>query len=278
MKNNLAVDNEMFKGKTVSNIAVLEIKNNSLYQLTDLDLKKSLFDYLDVINNNDNIGALIIKAPPRKSECEAYIELYRKILQIGEGRDYQTYSRENEPFVEHISLARFCNAVNQFVLKIVQFNKFVIHTDSGEIISPFMNLSLACDYRIVAENSNFKNSYLFLGLVPKGGSAVFLSRLVGFQKAYKILLSANGIMAGEAKDLGIVDEVVPLDKLFERALKVGQSYAGLPASSIAGIKKLMHVSIKELEKCLESENEQLFRIINNAMFHNKLKDYIAVCN
>lgn len=278
MKSELIVDNELLKGETVSKVAVIKIKANSLYQLTDIDVKETLFDYLDAINNSKDIRVLLIVGSALKPKWEAYIELFRKILQVGKGIDSQIYGREMDPFVEHISLAKLCNAVNQMVLKIVQFKKFVTHADSGVIISPFLNLSLACDYRIIAENSHYKNSYFDLGLVPKGGSAVFLSRLTGFQKAYQILLSDDGIPANEAQKLGIVDEVVPFEELFDRALKVAQSYAELPTSSISGIKKLMNVSIKELEKCLESENELIFHIANSTKFREKLKTYVADCN
>ena len=134
-----------------------------------------------------------------------------------------------------------------------------------------MNLSLACDYRLVAENSHYKNPYLDLGLVPKGGSAFFLSRLMGFQKAYQILLSADGISAREAKQCGIVDEVVAPENLFDRALDVARSYAKLPASSLSGIKKLMNGSVGELAHCLEVENKLIFNSVNRAAFFEKLK-------
>lgn len=275
MNNDLTVDNEIFIGETVSKVAVLKIKDNSLSQLANLNVKEKLFDCLNAINNSEDIRVILFLGSTLKTECKEYIELFRKILQTGRGRNCQIYGLETNALVEHMGLARFCNAVNQLVLKIVQLNKFVIHADSGVIISPFMNLSLACDYRIVAANSHFKNPYLDLGLVPKGGSAVFLSRLLGFQKAYQILLSDDGISANEALQVGIVDEVVPSTDLLHRALEVARSYAELPAASISGIKKLMNVSIRELEDCLESENELIFRATKSDMFREKMNTYIS---
>jgi len=275
MKSDLNVDNVIIKGETVSNVAVLNIKDNSLYQLTDLDIKEMLFAYIDSVNNSDDIRVLLIKASSRKTESEAYLKLFRKILQTGKGQKCQFYSRGMDPFIMHNGIAKFCTTVSQIILKIVQLNKFVIHVDSGAILSPFMNFSLACDYRIIGENSLYKKTYLDLGLVPKGGSTVFLSRLIGFQKAYQILLSDADIPADEAEKLGIVDEVVPSGELSDRALKVALSYAKLPASSISGIKKLMNVSISELENCLESETELIFHIANSTMFREKLNTYVT---
>jgi len=275
MKSDLNVDNVIIKGETISNVAVLNIKDFSLYRLSDLDVKEMLFAYLDAVDNNDDIRVLLINASSRKQESDAYLELFRKILQTGVGQKSRSYSRGMEPYIMHNGIAKFCTTVNQVILKIVQFNKFIIHVDSGAIIFPFMNFSLACDYRIIAENSLYKKSYLDLGLVPKGGSTVFLSRLMGFQKAYQILLSDADISASEAKKRGIVDEVVPSVELSDRALKVALSYAKLSASSISGIKKLMNVSINEMKNCLESETELIFHIANSTMFREKLNTYVT---
>ncbi len=137
------------------------------------------------------------------------------------------------------------NAVNQFVLKMVGFNKIVVHADSGKVISFYMNISLACDYRIIGDNTVFQNPYLDLGLVPKGGGAFFLSRLLGFSKASELLLSDKDITAEEALRLGIVDKVVPSVELNEAALKIAKNFARKPVDSVSGIKRL-------LSRCLRS--------------------------
>ena len=60
MNRNLIAGSEIYEAETVSRVAVLKIKSNPLYQLTDLDVKKSLFDYLDAINDSKDIQVLLI--------------------------------------------------------------------------------------------------------------------------------------------------------------------------------------------------------------------------
>jgi len=60
----------------------------------------------------------------------------------------------------------------------VNLNKIVVHADGGRVIPLFMNVSLACDYRIVADNTVFQNPCIELGLAPKGGSGFFLSKML----------------------------------------------------------------------------------------------------
>lgn len=131
------------------------------------------------------------------------------------------------------------NAVNQFILGITELNKIVIHADTRKSISLFLNVSLASDYRIVTENSVFHNLHLELGLVPKGGEAFFLSKMLGLSKACEILLSAESITAQEALRLGMVNKVVPSGEFEEAVLKVAGRFAQKPARSLSGVKRLL---------------------------------------
>jgi enoyl-CoA hydratase/carnithine racemase len=85
--------------------------------------------------------------------------------------------------------------------------------------------------------------------------------MVGISKAYEILLCEKDITADQALELGLVDKVVPFDELRETALRVAQDFARKPRRSIAGAKKLLNYSIKELEEYLDFETRELGNII-----------------
>jgi 2-(1,2-epoxy-1,2-dihydrophenyl)acetyl-CoA isomerase len=155
-------------------------------------------------------------------------------------------------------------------LKIVGFGKPIVHADSGKVISLYMNISLACDYRIIGDNSIFQKPYLDLGLIPKGGGAFFLSRLLGFSKALEILLSEKDITADEALKLGIVDKIVPLGQLKEEARKIARDFAGKPIHTLSGIKRLLRCCMRDLEDCLICENELLLQMVSRADFTERL--------
>ncbi len=144
----------------------------------------------------------------------------------------------------------------------------VIHADSGKVILLFMNISLACDYRIVADNTVYQNPNIELGLVPKGGSVFFLSKKLGTVTASRILLSREDVTAAQAHQLGIVDKVVPLEDLDRMALETARSYARLPTGYPTGIKKLLNFNIRELCQYLEFENELLQRQVRSGPLHN----------
>ena len=142
----------------------------------------------------------------------------------------------------------------------------IIHADSGNIIPPFLNISLACDYRIVDEDTIFQNPSMKLGLVPKGGGVFFLSNILGPGKTIEYILSGKDISAREAMSMGIVDKIVPSGNLNEDSLSVARDFAQSSVYLLSGIKKLVNISRKDLPDCLETEDDILRDSIRSAEF------------
>ena len=247
---NLEGDYDFFSAKRVEDIVILNIKENILLQATDLTAKDSLLEYLELVSESDAIKVVLIIGAPQKKGSEEYFRFYRQVM---------------EHKLDRHAINRLYNAVNQFILRLVDFNKVIVHADSGKVISLFMNTSLACDYRIVADNTVFQNPCLELELVPKGGGAFFLSKRLGASKAFEILLSDKDITAQEALRLGIVDNVVSLAELNGAAQKIAKNFADKPIRSLAGIKKLLSYSIRDLKDYLELENQVLLKMLGQVL-------------
>ena len=84
---------------------------------------------------------------------DEYIAFYKKIMGTGAMKT---------------ELERLYNGVSQFIMNLVGLNKIVVRADSGEVIMMFMHIGLACDYRIVADNTVFQNPNIELGVVSQG--------------------------------------------------------------------------------------------------------------
>lgn len=151
-------------------------------------------------------------------------------------------------------------------------NKITVHADSGKVISLFLNVSLACNYRIVADDTVFENPCLKLGLVPKGGGAFLLPKMLGASRALEILLSEEDIPAQKALRLGIVDKLVSADELENAALETARGFARKPGTTLAGVKRLLSYSMKDLADFLQIENEVLLRIGESPEFRKKLRE------
>ena len=183
-----------------------------------------------------------------RSGSEEYFDFYRQALK----QKWDQYP-----------IHKIQNVFAQFIFKIMGLNKFVIHANRGCVISLFLSVSLACDYRIITSTTVYQNPFLKLGLVPIGGGAFFLSRMLGPSKAYKILLSEKEITANEALRLGFVDEVVSPEKLQDAALATARHFAQKPARSLASVKKLINYSMKDLRDYMDVEHKELIRIVES---------------
>ena len=89
-------------------------------------------------------------------------------------------------------------------------------------------MTLACDIRIASEDARFSVRFTRLGITLDYGSSYFLPRLVGLGKALELTLTAKTIDAREAKEIGLVNAVVPANELAKATYEMAGSIAELP--------------------------------------------------
>jgi 3-hydroxyacyl-CoA dehydrogenase len=90
-----------------------------------------------------------------------------------------------------------------------------------------LELSLACDYRVALEDAKVGLPEIKLGLLPGAGGTQRLPRLIGAQDALDIMLKGRNVKMDEAKEKGIVDEIVPLgSSLLDAALRLANDKQG----------------------------------------------------
>ena len=98
-------------------------------------------------------------------------------------------------------------------------------------------LAWCCDLRILGEGSAFGQPEVLLGVIPGGGATQRLTRLVGRPTAKRLIWEGRQVPAAEALELGLADEVVPDDRLLERACALAAGYAAGPRVAIRAAKR-----------------------------------------
>ncbi len=239
-------DFDFYTAEMLGAVLVLHLKDKLMFRATNLKAKSVILDYLAQVSGDRAIKVIVIESFPKKSGREEYFEFFNRVLQTG---------------LDFNAVYKLFHAVDDIILKLKEINQIVIHADSGNVLPLFLNISLSCDYRIVADNTVFQNPCLEFGMVPKGGGAFFLSRILGVSRAFKLMLSEDDLGADEALKLGLVDEVVPLAELRAAALGVADQFARKPVSSLRCCKRLLNYSFKDLREFLEFETEELTKSI-----------------
>jgi enoyl-CoA hydratase len=99
---------------------------------------------------------------------------------------------------------------------------------NGAALGGGLELALACDFRVGAEDARLGLPEILLGLIPGGGGTQRLPRLIGSSRAKELILSGRQVRADEALAIGLVNRVVAPDDVLDAALAWAAELAAGP--------------------------------------------------
>ena len=143
-------ENDFFIAKKIDAVVMLIFKRNRLVPVTLWSTKTPLFEYLDEVSKSNEVKVVVMKDQPGRNPCKEYFDFYDLIMK-GE--------------MDKNALWRMCTAYDQFIMKIVESSKFFINVSYGDVILQDFHVALACDYRMVSDDTVIHKPYLDLGLV-----------------------------------------------------------------------------------------------------------------
>ena len=150
----------------------------------------------------------------------------------------------------------------------------VIASVHGAIAGAGMSVSLFADLVIAADDAIFNMAYVKVGNNPDCGGSWILPRLVGLHKALEIALLSDNINAEEALRLGLINRVVPREKLAEETQAMAGKLALLAPLAVASIKRLMRTSLEHtLKEHLDAECENFVANAKTADFKEALSAF-----
>lgn len=137
---------------------------------------------------------------------------------------------------------RYRKGIQRIPLAMQAIEVPVIAAVNGPAIGAGFDLANMADIRIAADTAKFGETFLNLGIIPGDGGAWFMQRLIGYQRAFELTLTGRIVDAAEAKDLGIVMDVVPADELMPKALAMATKMASQPPKATRLTKRLMKMA------------------------------------
>ncbi|MGW2105721.1 enoyl-CoA hydratase/isomerase family protein [Streptomyces sp. NPDC001948] len=131
----------------------------------------------------------------------------------------------------------------RLIAAVLDCEKPVIAAVNGTAAGIGAHLAFACDLVLAAGSAKFIEVFVRRGLVPDGGGAYLLPRLIGPQRAKELMFFGDSLPAAEAERLGLVNRVVPDEELAATARAWAQRLAEGPTRSIALTKQLVNASL-----------------------------------
>ena len=148
-------------------------------------------------------------------------------------------------------------AGSETLLAIAEMSKPVLAAVNGPAAGAGMNLALACDVRIASDQASFGQNFAKVGLFPDFGGTWLLPRLVGPGRAAEMFYTGEMISAAEAARIGVLNSVVPHDRLAEEARAWAARLAAAPPLAVRAVKQtLFGARREELVRALEAELRQ----------------------
>ena len=212
----------------------------------------------DVLNA---INTLMLTELTEAVETAASHDAIRCVVLAGAGRafgagqdltEFGSAHANGETHIVSEHLAKY----HRLLLAIRHMPKPVIAAIQGIATGITLNIALACDIRIAADNARLREGFALIGLVPDGGGGYTLPRLVGMGRALELALLAEDISGAEAERIGLVNRCVPLAELDKTTRALAKRLANGPTRTYQLIKELMYTSLDmDLQASLHLEGQ-----------------------
>jgi enoyl-CoA hydratase/carnithine racemase len=138
--------------------------------------------------------------------------------------------------------ARYRQGIQRIPLALHKCEVPVIAAINGAAIGAGFDVANMCDIRISSNKAKFGETFANLGLIPGDGGAWFMQRVIGYQKAAELTFSGRMINADEAKEIGVVLDVVAPELLMNTVMALANDIAAKPTASMRLTKRLMKMA------------------------------------
>ncbi|CAG8455894.1 18158_t:CDS:10 [Acaulospora morrowiae] len=197
------------------------------------DMFHEINEALEKFDNDPNIGAIVIAGNERAFAGKYIMPPGADITEM-RGKTYAQVYKSN--FLSNWG-------------KINDVKKPTIAAVNGFALGGGCELAMSCDIIYAGENAAFGQPEIKLGIIPGAGGTQRLTRAIGKSKAMEIVLTGKKFTAQDAEKWGLVSKVLPVDKVLEEAIKLGQEIASLSQPSVQAAKEAVNnafeLSLKE---------------------------------
>ncbi len=219
-------------------IAYVTLNRPQALNVYNIRMRDDLYQVFSAVKDDPEVKAVIFKGAGEKAFCA--------------GADLSDFLSAPSPIIAR--QVRFGRDVWRLFLSIPQPVVAAVH---GFALGSGIEMALCCDIRIASEDARFGLPEVGLGIIPAAGGTQTLPRAIGVARALEMLLANRWLSSGEALSMGLVNRVVPRNKLLETAEEIAGKIATFDPEAVRSAKQAvlrgMDLSLSEgldLEKRL----------------------------
>ncbi len=198
-------------------VALLTLNRPRVMNALNFPMLRALKERLDALWFDREVRVVMITGAGEKAFCA--------------GADLKERATLSE-----VQVKEFIRTIRDTFTMLEEMPKPTMAVMNGVAFGGGLEMALACDLRYAAESARMGLTETSLAIIPGAGGTQRLPRVVGKARAKELIFTARRITAREAAEMGLVNEVVPDDRLLERAFEVAQEIASNGPLAVAQAK------------------------------------------
>ena len=207
-------------------IAVITLNRPAALNSINRALRLELLELFPALDMRKDVKVIVITGAGDKAFCTG-----------ADLKERATRTTEEMVYDRHYLTSKSTNTLSNV-------SKPVIAAIKGYCMAGGYEMVLQCDITIASDNAIFGLPEVTHGFFPGGGACQRLPRLVGYQMARELILTGRRWDAKEAKELGLINKIVPLDKVMDEAMAIAKKIASYPSIGVIQAKRALNQSME----------------------------------
>ena len=207
-------------------VAVVTLNRPAAMNSINKAMRLELLDLFPALDQRKDVKVIVITGAGDKAFCTG-----------ADLKERSNRSSEEMVYEKQYVTANWANVIGGV-------SKPVIAAVKGYCMGGGYEMALQADILIASDTAIFCLPEVTHGFFPGAGACQRLPRLVGYQMAKELILTGRRWDAKEAKELGLVNKVLPLDKVMEEAMAMAKKIASYPAIGVVQAKRALNQSME----------------------------------
>jgi enoyl-CoA hydratase/carnithine racemase len=163
----------------------------------------------------------------------------------------------------------------RFVQKLAEFEKPLVAAVDGLAVGVGTTLCFHCDLVYATPQARFQTPFVNLGLVPEAGSSLLAPQRFGRAKAAELLMLGEPFGAEEALSLGLVNALLPQDKLLAHAMEKAAALAAKPRAALLATRRLMRGDLEAVKAQMAAETHAFSAALKSPEAHAAFQAFLS---
>jgi len=168
----------------------------------------------------------------------------------------------------------FGQSVLRLSKTLATIDKPVIAAVDGPVFGFGTTLLLLCDYVVASEWASFAAPFVDIGLTPDAGASLLAPRLLGYHRAFGLLVMGDHFDARQAREAGLVNRVVPPEEVESAGQDAAYSLAAKPPEAVRAVRRLMRGERREVAQRIDQEAASFTELLKSPAARDALQAYI----